>query len=142
MISLTQADMQAMFDHARAEHPRECCGLLGSIDGRCVSSVYRTENVAAHPLTAYEVAPEALFEAQRLMRAKGEDLFGIYHSHPAQADPLPSETDTRLAYYPKAAYLIIGLDARQQPTLCAFKLIESEARWEVVPYFVVQGVAV
>jgi len=39
----------------------------------------------------------------------------------------------RLAYYPSAVYLIVGLgdsDARVR----AFRLIESEARWEPVDY--------
>ena len=86
---------------------------------------------------AYEAAPEDLFAAQRMMRERGEELLAIYHSHPRSSDPQPSATDVRLAYYPSAVYLIVGLgdsDARVR----AFRLIESEARWEPVEYEVAE----
>ncbi len=59
--------------------------------------------------SGYEAAPEELFAAQRVMRERGEELLGIYHSHPRSPKPVPSETDVRLAYYPSAIYFIIGL---------------------------------
>jgi proteasome lid subunit RPN8/RPN11 len=69
------------------------------------------------------------------MRERGEQLLGIYHSHPRSADPAPSDTDVRLAYYPSAAYFIIGL-AGPQPVIRAFRISEREQRWEPVEYAV------
>ena len=67
-----------MFAHARDRAPEECCGLLGgSSDG--ASSAYPLRNVAPRPETAYEAAPEELFDAQRRMRARGEELVAVYH---------------------------------------------------------------
>jgi proteasome lid subunit RPN8/RPN11 len=122
--------------HAHEASPAECCGLIGGvIDGRA-SAVYRLRNVARDPLVAYEAAPEDLFAAQRLMRERGESLLGIYHSHPRSAEPQPSETDVRLAYYPAAIYFIIGL-AETSATIRAFRLSEREGRWERVEYGIV-----
>lgn len=117
-----------MCGHASAERPAECCGLLG---GRWpeAATVYRLRNVARDPLVAYEADPRELFEAQRRMRAGGESLVAIYHSHPRAADPVPSPADVKLAFYPAAVYLIIGFDD-DGPVLRAFRISEREGRWE------------
>jgi len=90
-------------------------------------------NIAADPLVTYEAAPEDLFVAQRAMRERGEQLLAIYHSHPRSADPKPSETDVRLAYYPSAVYFIVGLGS-EGPFLRAFRISEREGRWEPAEY--------
>ena len=120
-----------MFAHARECAPAECCGLLGG-GAAGVESVYRLRNVARDALVTYEAAPEELFDAQRRMRARGEGLVGIYHSHPRSADPAPSRTDVRLAFYPAAVYFIIGFDERGGPVLRAFRILEREGVWERV----------
>ena len=90
-------------------------------------------NVAANAHVSYEAAPEDLFAAQRQMRERGEELLGIYHSHPRSAEPVPSETDVRQAYYPQAVYFIVGL-AGPQPVIRAFRISERDERWEEVEY--------
>ena len=70
------------------------------------------------------------------MRERGEQLIAIYHSHPRSANPEPSPTDVRLAYYPSAVYLIVGLGG-EQPNLGAFHISESEGSWEPVEYEIV-----
>ena len=104
-------------------------GLLGGGGGRA-ASVYPLRNVAPRPEVAYEAAPEELFEAQRAMRARGEALVGVYHSHPRSPDPAPSRTDVRLAFYPEAFYFIIGFDGAGGCVLRAFRISEREGRWE------------
>jgi proteasome lid subunit RPN8/RPN11 len=81
----------------------------------------------------YEAAPEDLFAAQRSMRERGEQLLAIYHSHPRAKDPEPSATDVRLAYYPSAVYLIVGLGAAE-PCVRAFRISECEGQWEPVEF--------
>ncbi len=122
-----------MIEHAREAAPNECCGLIGGVSGTKASSLYRLRNVASEPEVRYEAAPEDLFTAQRLMRERGQELIGIYHSHPRAADPSPSETDVRQAYYPSATYLIIGLGGTG-PVVKAFNISEREHRWQVVEY--------
>jgi proteasome lid subunit RPN8/RPN11 len=135
VISIQQAHVDEILDHARAEAPRECCGLVGGTSGRA-QTVYPTRNAAADPFITYEAAPEDLFAAQRAMRERGEQLLAIYHSHPRSADPKPSDTDVRLAYYPSAVYFIVGLGG-EQPSLAAFRISQSQGRWEPFEYEVV-----
>jgi proteasome lid subunit RPN8/RPN11 len=134
-ILLRREHVDEMFAHARQASPAECCGLLGGREEESARSVYRLRNVAADPLVGYEAAPEELFAAQRMMRERGEELLGIYHSHPRSSDPFPSETDVRLAYYPTAIYFIIGLAAVAE-TLRAFRISERDGRWEQIEYAV------
>lgn len=122
--------------HAREASPAECCGLVGGGAGRA-RTVYRLTNVARDPLTSYEGEPRELFAAQRAMRERGEDLIAIYHSHPRSAAPAPSARDVRLAYYPQALHLIVGLDAGVA-VVRAFRLYASERRWEGVEYEVAE----
>jgi proteasome lid subunit RPN8/RPN11 len=135
MVTLAQSQVQKLLNHAREVNPYECCGLIGGTEDGHSRSIYRLRNVATDPLNSYEAAPEELFTAQRKMRERGEQLLGIYHSHPRSADPAPSDTDVRLAYYPSAAYFIIGL-AGPQPVIRAFRISEREQRWEPVEYAV------
>jgi [CysO sulfur-carrier protein]-S-L-cysteine hydrolase len=132
MITLLREHLSEMFAHAREQSPAECCGLIGG-RGHQAQTVYRLRNVARDRRVGYEAAPEELFAAQRRMRERGEELLGIYHSHPRSPTPVPSETDVRLAYYPSAIYFIIGLGANTE-TLRAFRISERDASWEPLEY--------
>ena len=130
-IILSRAHVEEMSAHARECAPEECCGLVGG-RGLEALSVYRLGNVARDALRAYEAAPAELFAAQREMRARGEELLAIYHSHPRSPEPAPSATDVRLAFYPSAVYFIIGFAHDGQCVLRAFRISEREGKWERV----------
>lgn len=133
MISLTNEILGTVFSHAQESSPEECCGLLGgSLDGKA-TTVYQLRNIAGNKIDSYEAAPEDLFAAQREMRERGEQLLGIYHSHPRSPEPRPSQTDVRLAYYPQAVYFIVGFD-NGHPVMRAFRISEREDDWHEVEY--------
>lgn len=136
VFQIGRALLEEIGAHAREASPAECCGLVGGRDGRALS-VYRLTNVARDALTSYEGEPRELFGAQRAMRDRGEQLVAIYHSHPRSPAPAPSERDVRLAYYPEAVHLIVGL-AGGEAVVRAFRLYESERRWEGVEYEVAE----
>jgi len=133
MITLLTSHRDQILAHACETDPAECCGLIGGDAREQAQSIYLLRNEASNPVVAYEAAPEDLFAAQRQMRTRGEQLLGIYHSHPRSAEPAPSETDVRLAYYPQAVYFIIGL-AGPHPVMRAFRISEHEECWEEVEY--------
>jgi proteasome lid subunit RPN8/RPN11 len=123
-----------MYAHALEAAPDECCGLIGgAVETARAQTVYRLRNRASDARVAYEAAPEELFAAQRSMRQRGEQLLAIYHSHPRSPEPVPSETDVRLAYYPAAIYFIIGLSGTEA-SLGAFRLSERRGDWERAEY--------
>jgi proteasome lid subunit RPN8/RPN11 len=59
------------------------------------------------------------------MRAYGLEPLGNFHSHPA-TPARPSAEDIKLAYDPRASYLIISL-AAETPVLKAFAVANGEA---------------
>jgi proteasome lid subunit RPN8/RPN11 len=132
MITLTNSQLETIFAHADEAKPNECCGLIGGRNSGALST-YPLNNIAANAQLAYEAAPEDLFAAQRQMRERGEQLLGIYHSHPRSAEPVPSQTDVRLAYYPQAVYFIVGFD-EDKPVMRAFRISESDEVWQEVEY--------
>jgi proteasome lid subunit RPN8/RPN11 len=79
-----------MLAHARAEAPRECCGLLIGTAESVMRSV-RAKNLDAKA-TRYLIDPEDHFAAIRAARADGLEVIGAYHSHPSSA-PIPSASD-------------------------------------------------
>lgn len=111
-------------DHARAEAPNECCGMIASRDGEAVR-VYPATNVAASPLR-YEIDGAEQYRIQMEIEDSGLDLGAIYHSH-TRTEPYPSQTDINLAFYPDAVYVIVGL-AGEPPDVRAFTIRDGEVR--------------
>jgi proteasome lid subunit RPN8/RPN11 len=111
-----------LIEHARADVPNECCGLVGGRDGEAVT-VYRASNAEASPLR-YNLDPQDQFRFMREMEEKGEDLVGIYHSH-TKSPAYPSQTDINLAAYPEVVYLIVSLADGEEP-LRGFHIRDGE----------------
>jgi proteasome lid subunit RPN8/RPN11 len=119
-----------MIDHARAEAPNECCGMVAARDGEAVA-VHRAANAAASPLR-YEFEPREQLRIMDAIEDAGLDLGAIYHSHTRSA-PEPSQTDINLAFYPDSLYVIVGV-AGEEAEVRAFRIVDgkvSEAALEI-----------
>jgi proteasome lid subunit RPN8/RPN11 len=97
--------VEEMLRIARSEPRMECCGLLAGAGG-VITKILPAKNALASP-TAYDVAPQELFQLFRRMREEGLEHLGIYHSHPS-TENVPSPRDIELAAYPNEAYFIIS----------------------------------
>jgi len=113
---------EQMIEHARADAPNECCGMIASRDGEAVR-LYRARNAAASPLR-YEIDGAEQYRIQMEIEEQGLDLGAIYHSHTRSA-PYPSQTDINLAFYPDALYVIVGL-AGEHPEVRAYTIRGGE----------------
>ena len=111
-----------MIDHARAEAPNECCGMVSSNGDRAVS-VFPAENAAASPLR-YEIDGAEQYRIQMEIDDAGHDLGAIYHSH-TRSEPYPSQTDINLAFYPDAIYVIVGL-AGEEPDVRSYFIRDGQ----------------
>jgi proteasome lid subunit RPN8/RPN11 len=104
--------LAAITAHARADAPRECCGLLvglapGGAPGALeVHRAEPTQNLASTP-TRYDIDPADHFRILRQARSTGLTVIGAYHSHPTSA-PVPSPTDLAEGL-PNFLYLIATL---------------------------------
>lgn len=104
ILSLPRHLYQAMLVHARDAPGREVCGLLGG-KGGAARRYYPVANIAADPRREFLMEPKAQIDAMRDLRERGEDLLGIFHSHPA-SPPVPSPVDLARAAYPDTIYVI------------------------------------
>ncbi len=99
-----------ILDHARAEPGREICGVIAARDGAPVA-VTPIANVARNPAHRYSMDPEALIRTLFHMEQAGEELYAIYHSHPA-SPAVPSAIDLAEAGWPESLYLIVSLNTK------------------------------
>jgi proteasome lid subunit RPN8/RPN11 len=102
---------EQMIAHAREEAPNECCGMVGSTDGRAVA-VYRAVNAEASPLR-FRIDPEEQLGLHNEIEEAGLELGAIYHSH-TRTEPRPSQTDINFAkLWPGVLWIIVGLAGEQ-----------------------------
>ena len=131
-MRIAQQLLEELIAHALEDAPNECCGLIASRDGEAVK-VYRARNAAASPLR-YERDGMEQYRLQTEIEDEGLDLGAIYHSH-TRSDPVPSQTDINLAFYPESVYVIVGVKDRDAPDVRAFRIVDgqvSEAELTVV----------
>ena len=101
------------------EQPRECCGVgIGPVGE--VREFHPLENVAAEPITRYEISPADQLRIHKRAAANDWDVTLVFHTHPA-TDPVPSPTDRTLAAWPDAVYAILGLGG-ERPDLRAWRI--------------------
>ncbi len=114
--------LDELIEHARAEAPNECCGMIAAIDGRAVA-VHRATNAAHSPLR-YELEPKEQLHLELGIEDAGQELGAIYHSHTRSA-PLPSQTDINLARHPDSLYVIVGVKD-DVPEVRAWRIVDGE----------------
>ena len=121
--------------HAREDHPNECCGVIAVRDGAAVS-VHRAANLAASPLR-FEVDGIELHHLLTEIEDRGDALGAIYHSHTRSA-PFPSQTDVNFAAgWPGVEWLIVGLATDGEPEVRSYLI--DEGRVTEIPVEVTGG---
>ena len=127
-VRLPRAVADAILAHARAEAPREACGLIpGSsfaADGGEPLRYVPCRNALASPVR-YTIHPEDLLRVTIEADDAGGVIWGIVHSH-VRSPAVPSPTDVDLAYYPDALYLVVSLS--DEPALRAWRIVDGSVR--------------
>jgi proteasome lid subunit RPN8/RPN11 len=133
-VTIPREMAAAMRAHARAEAPREACGIIvGSEPAASGGAPLRwipTTNVLASS-TLYEIDAAQLLRISIDADDAGEYIWGIVHSHVA-SPAVPSVTDTSVAGYPDALYLLVSLAPSQaapdgEPGIRGWWIVEREA---------------
>ncbi len=83
-------------------------------------------NVAGQPAQLFSMDPARQIDTLRRMREAGEELFGIFHSHP-HSPAVPSDRDLHEAGYPDALYLIASLSTKGVLELRGYRLRDGRA---------------
>ncbi len=111
-----------MLAHVRRCTPEEACGLLGG-EADKVHCVLPISNIARSP-ERFRMDPLQQVEALMHIDEWGDQLVGIYHSHPS-GPATPSELDIKEAAYPEAAYLIWSKSGEEWQCRAFFMLPEG-----------------
>ena len=106
MIELTdwlRAELRARADTAA---PEEACGLISRKPSGLIA-LWACENAAQDPEHSFEIAANDLLSRINKIRARGETLAGVYHSH--SGAPAPSPFDLEAASrWPGLTWIIVG----------------------------------
>lgn len=121
--------LRQIVEHCLACQPHEACGLLSG-ERNLVRRVYPAQNAAADLSNTFRISEREQRKLFETIKATGDALVGIYHSHP-DTEAYPSRRDIELAFYDECYYVIVTL-ARQKPTVRAFRIDRNRFRvWEV-----------
>ena len=115
-----------MEDGACRRHPLEACGLLlgRRAEGRTeVVDLTEARNLAAPAHDRFELDPADHLAAEELARARGLDVVGIWHSHPAHP-AVPSEAD-RAHAWEAWLYLIVSVAGGEARELRAWRPVRA-----------------
>jgi len=112
-----------LLEQARKEAPIEACGILGGRGDRrgdrieVFHPMTNTDNSSDHFL----MDPGEQFKVVKTLRAAGQRMLAVHHSHPA-SPARPSAEDIRLALTPDVLYTILSLQDADSPVLKAFSV--------------------
>lgn len=129
-VHLPRALVNQLLHLAQETPEREVCGLIAAKNGipdRC----HPVRNVADDPARRFLLDAGEQIDVLRRLRENGQELFAVFHSHPA-APALPSSEDTDMAAYPEALYLILSLGTKGVLELRAFRLDTTSKRFDEV----------
>jgi len=133
MLELNREHWQTIIKHALAGLPNEACGLLaGEVEGehKKVRQVYLLTNLDQSP-EHFSMDPVEQFAAVKDMRRHGWVMLGNFHSHPA-TPARPSAEDIRLAFDPAISYVIVSLQAKEEPNVKSFSIKDGTSDEETL----------
>ena len=146
-LRLSRAALDEIFAHARATHPKECCGAVVERDGQDVVRRFtnvqdrlHAEDPAAFPRgaeTAYTPEPRELLEVIRAGDEPGARLSVFYHSHTRVGAYFSGEDRARALFgddpaYPEVTYVVVS-DSRTPGEVRAFRWDEATRDFAEIP---------
>jgi [CysO sulfur-carrier protein]-S-L-cysteine hydrolase len=118
-LTLPRWIYQALLAQARAVAPVEACAILAGREGRVQALFPMTnrDSSADH----FMMDPVEQFAVVRAVRAAGQQMLAVHHSHPT-TPAWPSAEDIRLAVTPGVVYTILSLADPDGPRLKGFSI--------------------
>lgn len=111
-LHLSIMDLDALHNHAESNLPLEAAALLFGRVSESSVTVNRIElvyNEASSSTTSFMVNPEEQYRLLVEAEEQGEELVGIFHSHPAP--PFPSNRDQQNMKLNPVVWLIASKDS-------------------------------
>lgn len=111
-LHLSVFDLDTLYNHAEINLPLEAVALLfGNVSGFSVivNRIELVHNEAASSTTSFMVNPEEQYRLLIEAEEQGEELVGIFHSHPAP--PFPSSRDQQNMKFNPVVWFIASKDS-------------------------------
>lgn len=131
VLTIRRDLVDAMIDHARADHPDEACGVIAGPIGSDTPTRFIPMVNAARSTTFYEFDSVDLLRLYREMDARDEEPVVIYHSHTA-TEAYPSRTDISYANEPNAHYVLVSTRDPDSAEVRSYRIVDSEVTEEQV----------
>ncbi|MBM7799809.1 proteasome lid subunit RPN8/RPN11 [Microlunatus panaciterrae] len=110
MLRISQAHVDAMVAHARADHPDEACGVITGPAGSDQPQRFVQMANADRSPTFFRFDPQEQFALYKQLDDLDEEIVVVYHSHTA-TEAYPSRTDISYASEPQAHYVLVSTAA-------------------------------
>lgn len=126
MLRLSKHLARKVVQHALAEDPNECCGILAGT-GETVRRAYRITNKAKSRYR-YLMDPQQFLDADKDAEARGWKFLAFYHSH-THSEAYPSQTDVRMALesgWLDIHYVLVSLADKAKPVMRTFHIHEDK----------------
>ncbi len=120
LLTLSTSLRDALVAHCQSRYPKEACGYLAADRSGAIAHLYPMTNIEDSPV-GYSMDPQEQFRTEKQMRAAGQQLAGIYHSHTASA-AYPSSVDVSLAISPDISYVLVSLKDRTHPDVKSYRI--------------------
>lgn len=144
---IPKALLDALFAHARAAYPDECCGFViqrgGALEAVRVSNIQNAKHAedptrfSRTAATAYTMGPEAV--PILIAHDRGElVIHALYHSHPQHAAYFSAEDRAQATVwdepsYPEAAQIVVSVIDGEVRDAKAFRWSTAERDYVEVP---------
>ncbi len=117
-----------MRGHARQEYPNECCGALLGKERKVSVAIPLPNATDDGRRRRFLIRPEEYLRVEARAREQGEQLLGIYHSHPDHP-ARPSQYDLEHAW-PNLDYVVVAVTDREIEGITAWRLDEMQRRFD------------
>ncbi len=130
MLTISNSLLELIKSHAVSDYPNECSGLIvGNFVDRTAAKLFPAKNVHGETTrTRYRIDPREYLQIEKEARAKGQDVIGIYHSHPdVAAEPSQYDRDHAWPFY---TYVIASVLHGRVDHVRAWTLREDRSGFE------------
>jgi proteasome lid subunit RPN8/RPN11 len=138
MLIIANSLLELIKAHAVDTYPHECSGLIvGLYDKRVAKKIYPMKNVHEESTrNRYLIDPKEYRQIEKDARAAGQDVIGVYHSHP-DVPAKPSQYDKDHAW-PLYTYVIVSVVQGKMDHVLAWTLRDDRSGFDEVQLRVVE----
>ena len=120
-ITIAQDSYDEIIDHCCSELPNEACGIVSGVNNTVIT-VWKLKNESKSE-NRYFVSKEKVQQIFNNIFNNGENVLGIYHSHP-KTSPIPSKFDLMNHPYQDVKMLIVSLK-KKKPVIKSYEIVNQ-----------------